>query len=1019
MKRIGLWVTALAAVIAVTAMGQQVVDSFTVYLGNAKGEPFSGPVPEGTTVYVVVKGTGRYCGMDQFPADILIFDFKTGAYIIVQDDPTTPDFEGAWFRELGGPGSGLFFWVTGRNSNTKVGVQLGSRLTFGGLGQTLTGYLASYLPLDAVEYLAYTHWTGLVLGAPTGYDPGVIPWLPIWNEGDYEYLDSNIGWGGTSGAAWLPQERVVERTSLLPRLNGLTLGRLENKDTIIVVVRDLSDPEGKAIDQGQLKILDTEATLTVAPPTIDYGCPGCPNIEIVVQDPDENLNSSEIDYVPVFVILNPGSWNPTQTEPVNNFCSLLRWGGWFRIPADFIPAWDVDQDEVPDNYDEEWRFNNVSIGEWQIGAPIRWYNIYANRWIDYSEALTPGWFNAEWVNDLGGYQIRAVIFVPEEDPASGRFKINLGNLEDFQQFLWNTPAARNYKLPRGTTISFYYIDPNDFDDMDLGVIRVGYPATGPNAPYSQIHFTDPLGHLPITGNVKLGWDGLYIRVYDKDADVEWCCCDQVIVHVCDPHNEDDSEYLILDETGNSTGVFFTQAAVPLMPVWDAVAGYQLVFDDWRIQAFNEDTIFAQYNSVDYVQTQLNALGDSDPNDGFFPPHIDYGADRNQYWDISFAKVRVFDTQVFDGRTHKMWFADCAGNKLPGPTIPYGGQVGLVVEDPDQNEEPRLRELISGNWDLTYDTAPFWFLDTTTQTPSGVFVDFFGLAPNSVGGLGPAPKIFVLNARNGRWEILRLVEVRPDSGVFRSTVCVDLAGEGTLGARPGDTIMAFYQDPSNHSDISIISMKVALGGAPGVVPPAAPTVRFDRASYAPGDRVVITVTDPKYKDYDRLEGTDIVVVKAADNVPFMRWNSLVAVDPATGTFQVEGNIPADFTKFGTITAEYTDPFDATRKATATARVERVRLTDVTDVEVVPNPVTGNTVSFKIKAQPAGAVADEISVVVYDLTGREIWTNKVNNADTLTWTGGVLTTLRSTAYIYIVTVKWDTNQKVFKGFLYVKR
>ncbi|MEM4531969.1 MAG: T9SS type A sorting domain-containing protein, partial [Thermofilaceae archaeon] len=256
--------------------------------------------------------------------------------------------------------------------------------------------------------------------------------------------------------------------------------------------------------------------------------------------------------------------------------------------------------------------------------------------------------------------------------------------------------------------------------------------------------------------------------------------------------------------------------------------------------------------------------------------------------------------------------------------------------------------------------------------------------------------------------------------FRSTVCVDLAGPQSLGARPGDTIFAFYQDPSNHSDVAIISMKVGLGGATGVTPAPSPTVSFDRTSYAPGDRVVLTVTDPKYKDWPTLEGTDLLVVKAADNTIFLSWNSLVAVDPANGVFRAEGTIPADFTKFGTITAVYKDPDPfADRTAVATARVERVRLTDVTDVDVVPNPVTGNTVSFKIKAVPAGAIADEITVVVYDLTGREIWTDTARNTDTLTWTGGVLANLRSTAYIYVATVKWGTNQKVFKGFLYIKR
>jgi hypothetical protein len=75
------------------------------------------------------------------------------------------------------------------------------------------------------------------------------------------------------------------------------------------MVRDLSDPSRRAIDQGQIKIKDTVSKLEVTPAVIDYGCGQCPNIKISVKDADENLNPGEIDYVPVFVIINPGSWN--------------------------------------------------------------------------------------------------------------------------------------------------------------------------------------------------------------------------------------------------------------------------------------------------------------------------------------------------------------------------------------------------------------------------------------------------------------------------------------------------------------------------------------------------------------------------------------------------------------------------------------------------------------------------------------------------------------------------------------
>jgi hypothetical protein len=994
----------------------QAVDEFKVYLGDAQGKPFTGPVQEGTTVYVVVQGTGRYCGMDKFPADILIFDFKTGAYIIVMDDPTTPDFEGAWFRELGGAGTGLFFWVAGENSTTKVGVQLGSRLTFGGLGNVITGYLSSFL--GSGEWLAFTHWTGLILAAPQGY--ATTPWLPFWNEGDYEYLDANIGHGGGSGDAWLPQDREVERTNLLPRIEDtlLTLGRLENNDTVIVMVRDLSDPSRRAIDQGQIKIKDTVSDLEVTPAVIDYGCGQCPNIKISVKDADENLNPGEIDYVPVFVIINPGSWNVTQTpemNPVNNFCSLIRWGGYlYTENTGFIPAWDLNKDDNPDVHDPTSR-------SYQLGAPIRWYNIYVDRWIDYSPALNlpgtqQGWFDPKWVDgwdadgdglDEDSYFVRAVLFVPETGPATGEFELTVGNLEDLQQLLWGTPAARNYKLPRGTTISFYYIDPNDFDDMDLAVMRVGLEEKN----YSRTMITNEFG--TIVDTLKLGWDGLYIRVIDQDANVEACCCDQIVVHICDPHNEDDSEYVILDEVSANSGIFASLAAVPLLPVWDAVAGYQLVFDDWKIESFNEDTVFVQYNSVDYNPEDLNYLGDGNPNDGYFPPRIYFedgrAVGRYQFWDVSFAKVKVFDTQVFDGTTHKMYFVDCAGNKILQDRLPMSANVGIQVEDPDQNEEPRLRELISWKWDEQVGSDPLL---------RGVLADFLGLTTSSISNKGIPMKIFVVNASSGEWEPLTLRETQPGSGIFRSTTCVLLTGsailghdEGTLRANPGDTIMAFYQDPSNHHDISIISARVTLGGGEVTLPTRA-KVDFDKTTYYPGDTVTITVTDPDLAGAGVVTGANILVLTDKDGATLKAWDELNF--DATGKATVTYTLP-ETVKLGTITAVYKSPVTGA-SVQATATVVPKILTNVKGVRPIPNPFSTST-AFTVEGEPAGAVASKITIVIYDLTGAKVAELTGTNTASVTWNGG---NLRNGAYIYVATVEAAGKPfGPFKGFVYIER
>jgi hypothetical protein len=927
-------------VLAALAMGAWAVaadlDQFDAFFATAKGDRLSdrGPVQEGTVVYVAVQGTGRYCGMDKFPADILIFDFKTGAYIEAED---------VWFRELGGPSSGLFFWVMDENSSVKVGVPLGSRSDF----STVSGQVH-------------------VLGVGPD-DVDLIPALT-----DIQWTDGNWFYDADGSRIQADGE----------------YGHLENMDTVILIVRDKSDPTGRVIDQDQIKIADTVSKLTVTPAVIDYGCRGCPNINITVVDPDENLNCNEIEYVPVFVIINPGSWNPAQTPAINNFCSLMRYGG----------------------HDEE---------GYPLGDPIRWYNIYDERYLDYADADTdsgaPLWWPAG-----APTTILAVVFVPEDGPASGTFSLNLGSLEDFQEYLWgDDPEARNYKFPKGTTFSFYYIDPNDFDDMDLAWFRVAYD----ESVYSKTKIVDSAG--AIVDTVKLGWDGLYIRVFDADANVEACCCDQVVVHICDPHNEDDSEYVILDEVSpNSGGVFASLAAVPLLPVWDAVAGFQLVFDDWRVQAFNEDTIFVQYNSVDYNPDDLNTLGDGDDSD--FPPRI-YFVDgkprgRYQYWDVSFAKVKVFDTQVFDGRTHKMYFVDCAGNKILQDRLPMSANVGIVVEDPDQNEEPRLRELISWKWDAQEGSDPL-----LNNAGDGVLADFLGLLDNSMDGNSISGKtipmkIFVVNASNGEWEPLTLRETQPGSGIFRSTTCVLLTGsailghdEGTLKANPGDTIMAFYQDPSNHSDISIIQIKVSEGGAGGVTPPtAALFVAFDKATYYPGNTVTITVTDEQYSGAAEIVGPKIGVLLDNDGGLITSWDKLKAVASQPGRFQVSYVLP-ETVKLGTITAKYMDPSMPTRTAQAQATVTKA-FEKVTGITVTPNPFKTLT-AFVIQGEPAGAVASKIRITIYDLTGARVAELSGTNTASVTWDGG---NLRNGAYIYVAQV--ESAGKVFgrfKGFVYIER
>ena len=969
----------LAAVaVSATAFG------FDAFFADANGNKI-GTIWEGGRFYVVVYDPDKgACGIDQFEACVRIFDFKTGAYISTRISGI------ATFREFTA-GSGLYFWVD--DAGNKRAIKVGDR-----------AWTTGTVP----------QWTH-ILGDS------------LWVEGAWEYVDQDV-LGDTSltdattpvntGITSLPQNQATARVDFEGAKYSddkryTVQGRFENMDTLVLIVADRTDERN--IDQDQVKIIDTVATLTVNPTTLEYGCGAvCDNITVTINDPDENLDCDKIDYVPFFVIINPGAWNPEQTHSATNFCMLKMFGG-------VDPSTGASMDE-----------------------PIRWYNIYdkpytangiTSRFIDYPN----DWFSTT-------NKLPVVFFAHETDVDSGVFEFNFGNLEDFMKALGLNPDVTGDRFEPGTTIAFYYLDPNDFDDFTLTTAVVG------DRPHSETYITDANG-VPVEV-VKIGYGGLYVRVYDADANINACCQDKVVVHLCDPHNEDDSEYWVIDEVSNDSGIFGSMSGMPLLPVWDAVGGYQLVFDNWKFEAFNEDTIYARYNSVDYHQESLNALGDGNPNDTVtidnttypgFPPRIDTTADRNQVWDVSFDLVKVYDYQVFDGETHHMRFLN--GAYEPVSEIPVSGSLYLEVTDLDQNENSGLRELVFGGWNkdaftgdddnrsnsgiapwwpgagpavqpANEDTAPVWWKDSGDSSeplsPWGALPTSPELKDLSISGIPETVKVFIWNAQRGTWERMDLRETAVGSGIFRSTTCVVVAGDGTsLNSKPGDTIIAFYQDPSNHSDVATIQIKVSEGGAVGVTPPTAQlAVAFDAATYNPGDTVVITVTDSAYAGAGEIAGTDVLVLKDANGAVIQSWDSIPSVD--TNEFQVSYELPEDVA-LGTITAVYTDPVIASRTAEATAQVVAAELSDVTGISVSPNPFAAST-TFSIVAVPEGAVADELTVAIYDLTGKKVAELAGSATASVSWDGGAL---RNGAYIYVAVVKGAGKVWTFRGFVYIKR
>jgi hypothetical protein len=444
-------------------------------------------------------------------------------------------------------------------------------------------------------------------------------------------------------------------------------------------------------------------------------------------------------------------------------------------------------------------------------------------------------------------------------------------------------------------------------------------------------------------------------------------------------------------------------------------GFQLWFDNWKIEAYNEDDIYARYNDV-YYETDssgMAGLGDANPFSAM-PPQIDRVRVDN---DLSFGLMSIADTQVYNGQSVNMYFLDRQGNRMSGYV--NSDCVFIEVVDPDQDEDQQRRERIDASWDGGYN-LPFGPL-ALREFECDITERFFHpvnklLGDTNIFNNGAAPKVYVLNPRSGFWAPLDLMETGVATGDFVSVICVDLANVytcvPTLGALPGDTIVAFYQDPSNHSDSAMISVKVGVGG--GTTPPSQASVTtFTNATgvaqvnYTDADLVYVKVVDPSHAG-----ATTLANAVTIGTVTY----SLAPLAGATNDTFITTGLDLNLTAGATVTATYKDPTDPTDTSTDTITIIASKL-DVTSFYATPVPSAGD-VTFAYKGS---GIASVMSVAVYDLAGHVVWASELANVTKIVWNGkddgGAF--VANGAYIYQVTATDGTDTFDGKGTLFINR
>ena len=1029
-------------------------DAELYFATDSNGQNRVTAIQEGDSVWIAVYDPDENidCDVrDKIWTDIKVMDPKTGAYIVWISYPAAGPAVGFEYGAAGyvpfqghlpgnAPGHLQYDYLEETGADTGLFVsrrafQVGTRENF-------------------ANPMLHTH----VVDNNAHPDPGGfgVVGLQDFQFGHYQYFgNKNVagapmrrGWwdavapfpthnAGTPGMPWiniptwqLPNPAI---TGAGARADYL-VGRFENNDTLTALYIDQNDDRDIAC--AMAKIIDTEATCSWDQ-DIYPDCNASARITIV--DADENLDCNQVESVPVFVIVNPGSWNPVDNAaPVNGvsgaspttFCTLKASGGIVPIVggANAAPPAPI------------------------FGNPIRWFTAYNSGIpapavpgdINNNQTIVAGSYYIEYANaidapanvttfdtmDTNGV-VRCMFYARETGVSTGVFELNFNQICDDLGF---------NSLDVNDVLVAYYLDPNDEDDFTLCTAYIGERSC-----HSITSFTDAT-----RADQEIFWigrDPVYVQVIDANANVDPCCPEQVVVHICDPHQSDDAEWIILDETSSNSPVFFSTAGMQLLGVWDALGigwwgtGDQLVLDNWKLEAYNEDDIYVRYNDQIYQALDLGLLGDLIAYDpaaaavNAFPPEIRVTRVDN---DLSFDTLEVASTEVFDfDGSVDMWFLDRQGNRVTG----YVNSDCIFIEvlDPDQDEDQMRRERIDAYWsrnplaagpnggnnipfgprnhNVSGHLIPDVFAASIVPLPGARMLGNTNIFnPNAFGGDGTDDfaKLYVLNPRTGLWAPVDLLETGVATGDFVSVICIDLVsqypGVPTLGVIPGDTIVAVYQDPTNHSDSAWICIKVGCGGG-GTPPTQASSTSFVDSTgvavtnYIDTDTVYVKVIDPSHSA-GLLKGALTVEGSAFD---------LSAVGGEPGAFITAG-LNLALVAGDTLTATYTDPTDPTDTSSDTITVIASEL-DVVRFFASPNPFDGET-TFGFEGS---GVATVMSVTIYDLAGKIVWSADEANVTGIDWdgtsAGGV--SLANGGYIYVITATDGTNNFDGKGTVFINR
>ena len=316
-RKIRLLVVGILGVLLGLSFVAAASDAVLFFVADKNGTQPVTVIDEGDEVFIAVldPDVNTDCDVrDKIWTDVKIMDPKTGATIVWRsyltelgdaggfplEDPRYVPYTGHWPGESAGWLGGDYLEETGADTGLFVSsraFKVGTRIAFyHEYPHTFTHVVDAMSDGEVTDF----QWGSF----HNGHDSDGDDWGSL---GDNDYADNYGALGGSGlgtnpGFLWggyevgeldpaLPIEEMIDDTEYL-------LGRFENMDTLVGLYQDPNDRGDVAVSM--MKISDTEATVSwdrsVYPDANEAAT-------LTVIDPDENLDCSQVECVP---LLHPG-----------------------------------------------------------------------------------------------------------------------------------------------------------------------------------------------------------------------------------------------------------------------------------------------------------------------------------------------------------------------------------------------------------------------------------------------------------------------------------------------------------------------------------------------------------------------------------------------------------------------------------------------------------------------------------------------------------------------------------------